>query len=146
MYVTAGDGQWPATNLSTLYNKLEQANADLVIGVRQDRQKVYNFWRKGLSYGFNAFAEFFLKIKVEDANGIKMGLRGIFTEKVVSKSFFAEIERIYIAQQKGLKIVCVPVIFQSRTAGKEKGAKIKNVIFTFTDLLRFMIVRPKMDL
>jgi glycosyltransferase involved in cell wall biosynthesis len=143
IYLTAGDGQWPAENLATLIKEQQKTDADIVVGVRQGRKEVYTFWRKCLSYGFNVLAQLFFKIKTEDANGIKLGRREIFVEPLISKSFFAEIERLYLAQRRGLKIVFAPVVFLKRTSGKEHGAKFKNLIWTISDLIRYIFLRPR---
>jgi glycosyltransferase involved in cell wall biosynthesis len=143
IYLTGADGQWPAENLMTLFNKRKETNADIVVGVRQGRQEVYTFWRKCLSYGFNTLAEIFFKIKTEDANGIKLGRREIFVEPLISKSFFAEIERLYLAQRRGLKIVFAPVVFLKRSSGKERGAKFKNVLWTISDMVRYIFIHPR---
>ena len=143
IYLTAGDGQWPAENLLTLYKERRKTNADIVVGVRQGRREVYNVWRKCLSYGFNALAQLFFHIKTEDANGIKLGRREIFIEPLVSKSFFAEIERLYLAQRRGSKIAFAPVTFLKRTTGQGHGAKLKNVVLTMIDLIRYIFLRPR---
>lgn len=139
IYLTAGDGQWPAENLRTLFLKLRETNADIVVGVRQDRQKVYNMWRRILSYSFNFLGEKLLDIKTKDANGVKIGRKAIFTEPVQSKSFFAEIERLFLAKHHGYKIVFAPVLFLSRSSGKEKGAKFSNVLNTFFELIIYSL-------
>lgn len=143
IYLTGGDGQWPAENLIILFNEIKKTNADIVVGVRQGREKIYNIWRRCLSHGFNTLAEVFFKIKTEDANGIKLGRREIFIEPLISKSFFAEIERLYLAQRHGFKIAFVPVLFVTRTSGTEKGAKLKNVLWTMSDLIRYIFLRPR---
>lgn len=143
IYLTAGDDQWPAENLITLFKERQKTSADIVVGVRQGRRKVYNLWRKCLSYGLNTLAELLFKIKTEDANGIKLGRREIFVEPLISKSFFAEIERLYLAKRKGFKIAFAPVVFLKRTSGKERGAKLKNVVWTMSDMIRYIFLRPK---
>lgn len=74
IYLTAGDDQWPAENLTRLLNKYQETQADLVIGVRQGRRQVYGIGRRALSYGFNYLARIFFHVNVEDANGIKLGV------------------------------------------------------------------------
>ena len=51
-YFTGSDGEWPAENLIKMFSALE-AGADLVIGVRQNRNEIYNLRRRFISYGFN---------------------------------------------------------------------------------------------
>jgi len=78
IYLTAGDGQWPAENLTRLLDACQKEQADLVIGVRQGRRQVYGLGRRILSYGFNYLAKVLLQRDVEDLNGIKLGAQGHF--------------------------------------------------------------------
>jgi len=138
IYLTAGDGQWPAENLTRLLKTYEETQADLVIGVRQGKGQVYGVGRRILSYGFNYLAKVFLRVNVEDANGIKLGRKDIFTTPVRSRSFFAEVERLAAANKKGYRIVSAPVIFLPRLHGKPKGARWGNIILTLSDFIRFL--------
>lgn len=138
IYATAGDGQWPAENLTRLLKSREETQADLVVGVRQGRQKVYGVGRKILSYGFNFLSKTFLRLDVEDVNGIKLGRKDIFTAPVRSRSFFSEVERLAAAKKRGCRIVSAPVIFLPRLHGKPKGARWGNIFFTLSDFIRFL--------
>jgi len=131
-------GDYIYLTLKRLFDKLKESQVDLVIGVREERDKVYNWWRKCLSYGFNFIAEYLLGIQTKDANGIKLGKKEIFNFPLRSKSFFSEIERIHLAHKNGYKITYTSVLFLPRSAGKEHGAKFKNVLATFVDLVRFL--------
>lgn len=139
IYLTAGDGQWPAENLTRLLKSYEETHADLVIGVRQGRSQVYGIGRRILSYGFNYLAKVLLRVDVKDANGIKLGRKEIFTAPLRSKSFFSEIERVIAAYKNGYHIVHAPVIFLSRQHGIPKGAKLKNITGTLKDFFIFLI-------
>jgi glycosyltransferase involved in cell wall biosynthesis len=139
IYVTAGDDQWPARNLSTLFRKMVETQSDLVIGVRQNRQQVYSPWRRLLSFTFNAIPKYIYKVDTQDANGIKLGRREFFVMPLKSKSFFAEAERIIVAQRQGSKVAWAPIEFKERPSGKARGADFKNILATFTDLIRFMV-------
>jgi glycosyltransferase involved in cell wall biosynthesis len=138
IYLTAGDGQWPAENLTRLLKARQETQADLVIGVREGRDRVYGVGRKILSYGFNYLAACSLRLDVKDINGIKLGRRDIFTAPVHSKSFFAEVERLAAARQKNYQIVFAPVIFLPRLHGKPKGARLGNIVSTLSDFVRFL--------
>ncbi len=143
IYLTAGDGQWPAENLSRLFNARQETGADLIVGVRQERDKVYGFMRRLMSYGFNYLAKVFFNIDAQDVNGIKLGRRAIFTAPVKSKSFLSEIERIAAAQSAGYKIGYAPVIFLPRLHGSPKGAKIANVAGTFVDFIKYYLIKNR---
>ena len=138
IYLTAGDGQWPAENLTRLLKVYRETQADLVIGVREGMDQVYGMGRKILSYGFNYLAQAFLHLDVKDINGIKLGRKEIFTTPVRSRSFFAEVERLAAAHQKGYHIVSAPVIFLPRLHGEPKGARLGNIILTLSDFIRFL--------
>ena len=139
IYLTAGDGQWPAENLTRLLTVRQETQADLVIGIRQGKKKVYSIGRRILSGGFNFLAKILLHVDVKDANGVKLGRKGIFTAPVHSKSFFAEIERLAAAYKKGYCIVDAPVIFLPRVHGIPKGAKFSNIFTTLGDFIRFLM-------
>ncbi len=141
IYLTAGDDQWPATNLNVLWERLKGTSADLVIGVRHNRQKVYTPWRRLLSFTFNAIPKMLYGVDTQDANGIKLGLREIFVMPLVSRSFFAEVERIITAGRQGYKIAYAPIAFKERASGKAKGAGWRNIGTTLRDLIKFL-VRP----
>lgn len=133
IYMTGGDGQWPAENLLALYQQWEETQADLIIGVRRKRYAVYSQWRTILSYGFNMLAWLVTGINGRDVNGIKLGRREIFTVPVKSRSFFVEIERLKKALAKGYRISQTPVTFRPRAQGKAKGARFKNIWATVND-------------
>ena len=141
IYLTAGDGQWPAENLTRLLKAREDNGADLVVGVRESREKVYSPGRRVLSYGFNYLAKILFHVDTADANGIKLGRREIFISPVRSKSFFAEIERLIGAHKKGYHIIHAPVIFLPRRFGVAQGAKLKNVLATLKDFSLYLIKR-----
>jgi glycosyltransferase involved in cell wall biosynthesis len=138
IYVTAGDNQWPASNLSILLRRMTATGSDLVIGVRQNRREVYTVWRQFLSFLFNIVPKLFYRVDTQDANGIKLGRREIFVMPVRSRSFFAEIERIILAHRQGYAITTAPIEFKVRSSGKAKGSSWKNIWMTLRDMVKFM--------
>lgn len=139
IYQTAADGQWPARNLELLLETLVAGHYDLVIGVRQNRRQIYGWWRRLLSYGFNWSSQVVFKVKTVDANSIKMGTKQVFTIPLISRSFFAEVERIVKASRMGFRIGFQPIEFLPRTEGKASGAKWKNIFFTVLDMVSFAL-------
>ncbi len=137
IYMTGGDGQWPAENLLALYQQWEKTRADLIIGVRRKRHVVYSLWRTILSYGFNMLAWLVTGINGRDVNGIKLGRREVFTVPVKSRSFFVEIERLKKALANGYRISQAPVTFRPRAQGKAKGAKLGNITATLKDMIKY---------
>jgi len=138
IYLTGGDGQWPASNLGILFNQWAQTGDDLIIGVRRNRYLVYGPWRTMLSYGFNTLGFFITGFNGRDINGIKLGRREIFIEPVKSRSFFAEIERLQKALRRGYRVSHAPVVFCQRAQGRAQGARLKNIADTLKDFLKHL--------
>jgi hypothetical protein len=73
-----------------------------------------------------------------DAGSIKLGAREVFTCDVISRSPFAEAERIIRAHRRGYRVEFVPINFLPRTHGKAKGATLPNLIASLRDCLRLV--------
>lgn len=135
IYMTAADGQWPAENLLPMLSKIE-AGADFVVGVRTNRRDVYDLRRRFISFAFNFVAKILFGVETVDAGSIKIGKSRIFQLPLVSRSPFAEVERIVKAQRLGYRIALVPIRFLPRSGGKASGAKLKNVLSSLRDCLK----------
>jgi glycosyltransferase involved in cell wall biosynthesis len=135
IYATGSDGQWPAENLLKMYAELSRG-ADLIVGVRTNRRDVYTPTRRAISYFFNTLSTVLFGVPVKDAGSIKLGARPIFTADLVSRSVFAEAERIVYAQRTGYKVVFVPIVFLPRSGGKATGASWRNIRTASLDLFR----------
>jgi glycosyltransferase involved in cell wall biosynthesis len=135
VYMTAADGQWPAENILVMLAELE-AGADLVVGVRTNRRDIYSFRRRVVSYSFNILVRLLYGVETGDAGSIKLGSRAIFQMPLVSRSPFAEAERIVTAHQLGYRIVSVPIRFLPRSSGKASGAGMKNILDSLRDCLK----------
>jgi len=143
-YATGSDGQWPAGNLLKMFPAV-QAGADLVVGVRQNRRAVYSLRRRIVSHAFNLFAKMLFGVATRDAGSIKLGVRDVFTCEVISRSPFAEAERIIRAYKRGFRVEFVPIDFLPRTHGKAKGATLRNIVASLRDCFRLVrhINRPE---
>jgi len=135
VYMTAADGQWPAENILVMLAELE-AGADLVVGVRTNRRDIYSFRRRIVSYSFNILVKLLFGVETSDAGSIKLGLRAIFQMPLVSRSPFAEAERILTAHRLGYQVVSVPIQFLPRSSGKASGAGFKNILDSLRDCLK----------
>jgi len=135
IYSTGSDGQWPAEHVKRLLEPV-RAGADLAVGVRTNRRDVYSFRRKLVSFGFNWLSEFVFGVPIRDAGGVKLGRREMFGFELLSRSPFAEAERVIRAQREGWKVVFVPIDFRARPAGAGKGASWKNIFASMRDLVR----------
>jgi glycosyltransferase involved in cell wall biosynthesis len=137
IYSTGSDGQWPASNLPKML-KVLQTGADLVIGVRQNRNAVYSLRRRIVSHTFNLLPKLLFGIGTRDAGSVRLGLRELFTFNVISRSPFADAERIIRAHKRGYAIEFVPINFLPRIHGKAKGATLRNILGSLRDCLRLL--------
>jgi glycosyltransferase involved in cell wall biosynthesis len=136
VYVTASDGQWPATNLRSLWQELKESDADLVVGVRRNRWRVYSLWRLIISALFNLLPLLLFGVKTGDAGSNKLGRSEIFRVPIVSRSPFAEAERIIKARIDGYRVSFGAIEFLPRTSGKTTGASWKNILASLRDVVR----------
>ncbi len=135
IYLTAADGQWPAANLLRLLLEI-QRGADLAVGVRPNRREVYSLQRRAVSCMFNLMPRLLFGVKTEDAGSVKLGLREIFNFQLISRSPFAEAERIIRARLEGYRVAFAPIQFLRRPAGKQRGASWRNVRRSLADCIR----------
>jgi hypothetical protein len=75
-------------------------------------------------------------VETGDAGSIKLGSRAIFQMPLVSRSPFAEAERIVSAQRLGYRVASVPIRFLPRSSGKALGAGFKNILDSLRDCLK----------
>lgn len=136
IFMTGSDGQWPAENLAGMLEAMETIPAELVIGVRTNRQAVYGPWRRVVSALYNVLPRILFGVDTQDAGSIKIGIRDVFNAPVISKSPFADAERIIQAQYKGCRVAHVPIEFRSRHAGHARGAKFSYVVGSLRDCIR----------
>jgi glycosyltransferase involved in cell wall biosynthesis len=137
VYSTGSDGQWPASNLLKMFPSL-QAGANLVVGVRQNRRAIYSLRRRIVSQALNLLPKMLFGVATGDAGSVKLGAREVFTCDVISRSPFAEAERIIRAHKRGYRVEFVPINFLPRTHGKAKGATLRNVIASLRDCFRLV--------
>jgi len=137
IYFTGSDGQWPASILLKMFPALE-AGADLVVGVRKNRNAVYSLRRQFVSHAFNLLPKVLFGLATRDAGSVKLGVREIFTCDVISRSPFADAERIIRADKRGFRVEFVPIDFLPRTHGKAKGASLHNVVASLRDCFRLV--------
>ncbi len=135
IYMTGSDGQWPAENLERMLPLISRG-ADLIVGVRQNRNEVYGLKRQIVSHAFNFLPRILFGVRTADAGSIKLGRRDIFHFDLISRSPFAEAERIIQARMRGYRVEFVPIMFRTRNGGKEYGAKWTNVKRSLHDLFR----------
>lgn len=135
IYATGADGQWPALNLERMLPPII-AGSDLVVGARLNRSQVYGLKRRLVSSAFNLTSRVLFGVKTLDAGSVKLGIRDVFGLDLISRSPFAEAERIVKAQRCGYGVDFVPIEFRPREGGKETGAKWGNIVASTRDCLR----------
>ena len=136
VYSTGSDGQWPASNLTTLLCKLAADDADLVVGVRPNRHEVYTRWRQIVSYGFRLLPRLLFGVDIHDPGSVKLGRRELFQCRLISRSPFVEAERIICAIRGGYRVEFIPIEFLPRTGGRACGAKWSYILGSLYDCFR----------
>ena len=139
VYVTAADGQWPAHNLLKMIEPVFHNDIDLVVGLRLNRKEHYGIVRRAVSFAFNWLPRILLGVPTHDAGSIKLGRRDVFQMNLISRSPFAEAERIVRAVKAGCRIQYVPIDFYKRTSGTPRGANLSNVVRSLTDCFRVFL-------
>lgn len=135
IYSTGADGQWPAEHLKRLLEPL-LGEADLVVGVRTNLREIYGPLRRLTSFAYNWLPRLIFRVAIRDAGSIKLGRREIFAFEMISRSVFAEAERIIRAHREGWKVAFVPIDFRPRSTGRATGGRWKNIIASVRDLIR----------
>lgn len=115
-------------DLPRLIFEMENSKADLVIGSRRIKGgKIigWNLWRKFTSLGAMLFSKIILGLKTRDVTaGFRCFRRGaleaIGVDSIKSNGYAFQEELLYRAEQNGLKIKEIPVIFTDRAEGKSK--------------------------
>jgi glycosyltransferase involved in cell wall biosynthesis len=136
VYLTASDGQWPADNLARLLSALRQENADVAVAVRDNRASIYTAWRRVVSFFFRLLPRVLFGVDTLDPGSVKLAAREIFAYDLVSRSPFAEAERLIVARARGLKVVAVPALFSHRAGGRASGARWCNITSSLRDVVR----------
>jgi glycosyltransferase involved in cell wall biosynthesis len=136
VYSTGSDGQWPAMNLQRLLRVLLEREADLVVGVRPNRNDVYSWWRSIVSYCHKSIPRLLLGVKTHDPGSIKLGRRELFQCPLVSRSPFMEAERVIAAVRGGYRVEFAAIEFLPRTGGKARGAKWSYILGSLYDCFR----------
>ncbi len=84
-----------------------------------------NFFRNFISIGGNIWADFILRTKMKDilegySTYTREALEKIDLDSITAKGYIFQAEMKYKAFIQGLKIVEVPILFETRTTGKSK--------------------------
>ena len=129
------DREWRMDEMPRMLAVLE-AGADIVIGVRRDKQ--YTLGRKVVSTSFNWLVALMWGKHFGDLGSIKMARASLWKALPFgSTSAFLHAERILIAHRNGARIETIDVDHVARTTGSSKFAHPKHAVKAFVDLVKF---------
>lgn len=139
------DREWRMTEMPRMLERLE-AGADIVIGVRRDKQ--YTLARKVVSSSFNWLVALMWGRHFGDLGSIKMARASLWKALPFgSTSAFLHAERILIAHHNGARIETIEVDHIARTTGASKFAHPKHAVKAFGDLVKFRLsARSRTDI
>jgi glycosyltransferase involved in cell wall biosynthesis len=131
--LNSADRQWPASIIHPMIKLSEQF--DIVIASR--KQKYYSTTRKFVSWIFNAIPEHLFGVRTYDAGAAKIVRKEIIERfPTISRSPFAEAERIIRAVRAGYTITEYPVDTLPRTHGKSRGVSARLVWQSARDVIK----------
>jgi glycosyltransferase involved in cell wall biosynthesis len=133
VFLNAADRQWPTR---CLFDLLPLAGEyDIVVAARRDKH--YGVVRRIVSAGFNAIPRRLFGVETHDAGAVKLVRREIYERfPPVSRSPFAEAERMIRAARAGYRIAAVPVATAPRRAGRARGGDPRLVLASLADVWR----------
>jgi len=136
VFLNSTDEQWDTRILLDLLPLT--AAADVVIASRRDKH--YPPVRRAVSWAFNALPTLLFGVRTYDAGAVKLMRRDIITRcAIVSRSPFAEAERLIRAARLGYRIVDYPVDTKPRRGGQGHGADRRVMWGSVVDLVRVWV-------
>ena len=133
VFLNSADGQWPASIIGPMLDLSK--DFDIVIASR--KEKHYSPFRKFVSWMFNAIPKYLFKVRTYDAGAAKLVKKEIIERFVIiSRSPFAEAERIIRAVRAGYKVAEYPVETMPRSHGKARGVSLKLVAESLLDAIK----------
>lgn len=135
------DLQFNPTDLEKAIPYLD--GADIICFYRPKRED-YSAYRLFVSNMNQKINQLLFGLSVRDINWVKIWRRWVIKDiPVSSKTPFVESERLILAKRRGAKIVEVLTPYYPRQSGVPKGARIKTVLRSLLDLLKFIIAAKK---
>lgn len=133
VFLNSTDCQWPMACLLDLWRLA--GDHDLIVGERV--QKHYGAFRAFVSSLFNAVPRLLFGVEAYDAGSVKLVRREIIERfPIVSRSPFAEAERIIRASRAGYRIGRVPVETRPRETGVAHGVSAGSLFQSALDVAR----------
>lgn len=130
-------------DIPVLLHYLQRENVGIVIGWRKDRKD--SLFRKIVSRVYNRILmRLFFRLNYNDINGKPKALRREFVSKITisSKGWLIDAELVKKAENKGFKIIEIPVRHQLRKLGESK-LSIKSIFRTQKYILEYFLNQRK---
>jgi hypothetical protein len=133
VFLNATDGQWP--NAILLQMLPLTGEWDVIIASRKNKH--YGLQRSLVSWGFNLMPRLLFRVQTYDAGAVKLVRREVFDGiPVVSRSAFAEAERLIRAARAGYRIMALPVETSPCQAGRSSTVRLSTVGNSLADVWR----------
>jgi dolichol-phosphate mannosyltransferase len=124
-------------------------NADLVLGSRYVKGGKIVGWswlRRLISWGANFLSNLFLRLEVRDLTSgyrawRKEALERVELAKIRGEGYAFQLEILWRARKKGLRIKEIPIVFVDRKLGRSKLG-LKDIPDYFLTILRLMFTSP----
>lgn len=129
-----------------LYNSFKPflGKADIIVGYREER-KGYSLWMRLNSKIFHLLISSLFSMSLKDYNWIHVYSSKVFQQiEIESNGIFMLAEVLIKADRQGFSIIETPVVQPARLTGVASASKIKNIIKTLLDIIRFKIYASKM--
>lgn len=144
LYLDA-DGSTPISEIEKLQKEIY--NHDLAIGSRKDSSLIevrQPFYREYLGKTFNFIVCSLTQIKIKDTQcGFKL-IKGQIARKLFSQmkidGFAFDVELIYLAIQKGLKIAEIPVVWINDE--RSKVSILRDPLIMLTEIFKIKFIHP----
>ncbi|MEK7502631.1 MAG: glycosyltransferase family 2 protein [Patescibacteria group bacterium] len=134
----SADGDWSPYDIKKLVIHSYKNDSDIVIGKRNKR--VYNPYRKIISFCYNFLPRLLFQVDTIDAGSIKVIKKTLFKKiPLLSKGVFFEAELIIRAKNERYIISSMPITFERSKLKKENGGKMKLAITSLIDLINLRL-------
>lgn len=132
VFCNGSDGQCSTAECLSMMHLRDRY--DLIVGKR--RRKQYRLVRHLVSAGFNVLPRLLFGVRTYDAGNVKLFRKDVLDIPLLSRSPFAEAERIIRARRRGFQVGAVSVEHHPRHGGKAGGARWHLIAQSLLDLAR----------
>jgi glycosyltransferase involved in cell wall biosynthesis len=133
IFLNSTDRQWPTAILADMLPMT--ADYDIVVACRRDKH--YGWFRALVSSVYNWLPRLLFGVSTYDAGAVKLMRRSLIDSvRPVSRSPFAEAERLIRASRMGYRIGNLPVETSPRLTGKSNSIKLMVLFQAVADVGR----------